>query len=70
MFDAQARHRGGAMGIYESTERFVDTVTQLIELGISDIGLYFPADSRQIPMFERIASDTIPMLRSEYLDIQ
>ncbi len=66
MFDSQARHRGGSIGIYESRERFVESVTQIVALGISDIGLYYPGDPHQVPMFERIARDTLPILRSEY----
>ena len=30
MFDSQARHRGGSIGIYESRERFVESVAQIV----------------------------------------
>ncbi len=48
MFDAQARSRGGAIGYYESRERFIDQVSRLAELGISDVGLYYPLDAAQL----------------------
>jgi alkanesulfonate monooxygenase SsuD/methylene tetrahydromethanopterin reductase-like flavin-dependent oxidoreductase (luciferase family) len=66
MFDTQARSKGGAMSFYESVERFVDQVSRVIELGISDVGLYYPLDPKQLPTFERIATDTLPGLRAAY----
>ena len=60
MFDPRARPRGGTIGYYESTERFIDEVSRLAELGISDIGLYFPLDPAQSPAFEAIAMDALP----------
>jgi alkanesulfonate monooxygenase SsuD/methylene tetrahydromethanopterin reductase-like flavin-dependent oxidoreductase (luciferase family) len=66
MFDAQARPRGGAIDYYASPERFVDQVGRLAELGISDIGLYYPLDPAQIPAFETIANDTMPSLRAAH----
>lgn len=66
MFDAQARPRGGMIDYYESPERFVEQVARVVELGISDIGLYYPLHAAQLPTFEQIARETIPALRSEY----
>lgn len=66
MFDAQARSRGGAIGYYESRERFIDHVSRMAELGISDIGLYYPLDADQVGSFETIASAVLPGLRSAY----
>lgn len=63
LFDAGARHRGGAMEIYESVDRFTEQVERVIELGIDDIGLYYPTDPVQLPVFERIANDALPILR-------
>lgn len=63
MFDATARHRGGSISYFESTERFADQVVQLIDLGISDIGLYYPIIPEQIPVFEEIAREVLPKLR-------
>jgi alkanesulfonate monooxygenase SsuD/methylene tetrahydromethanopterin reductase-like flavin-dependent oxidoreductase (luciferase family) len=66
MFDAQARSRGGAIGYYESRERFIDHVSRMAELGISDIGLYYPLDADQLGSFETIATEVLPGLRSAY----
>lgn len=64
MFDAEARPRGGTIAYYESPERFVEQVSRIVALGISDIGLYYPLDTAQLPMFERIAREVIPALRA------
>jgi alkanesulfonate monooxygenase SsuD/methylene tetrahydromethanopterin reductase-like flavin-dependent oxidoreductase (luciferase family) len=66
MFDAQARSRGGAIGYYESRERFIDHVSRMAELGISDIGFYYPLDADQLGSFETIATEVLPGLRSAY----
>ena len=66
MFDTQARSRGGAIGYYESRELFIDQVSRLAELGISDVGLYYPLDPAQRASFETIATDVLPGLRSAY----
>jgi len=66
MFDARARSRGGAIGYYESRERFIDEVSRLAELGISDVGLYYPLDPDQVSGFEEIASEVLFDLRSAY----
>jgi alkanesulfonate monooxygenase SsuD/methylene tetrahydromethanopterin reductase-like flavin-dependent oxidoreductase (luciferase family) len=64
MFDAQARPRGGAISYYDSPERFVEQVSQVIALGISDISTDYPLTPAQIPAFERIASEVLPGLRA------
>jgi alkanesulfonate monooxygenase SsuD/methylene tetrahydromethanopterin reductase-like flavin-dependent oxidoreductase (luciferase family) len=64
MFDPAARAAGGRFGYYESESRFVDMVDRILELGISEIGLYFPVVDAQRPMFERIARDVIPRLKA------
>jgi alkanesulfonate monooxygenase SsuD/methylene tetrahydromethanopterin reductase-like flavin-dependent oxidoreductase (luciferase family) len=69
MFDTQARSRGGAINYYESRDRFIDQVSRLAELGISDVGLYYPLDPAQIASFETIASEVLPGLRSSYPSI-
>ncbi len=38
---------------------------QLISLGITELGLYYPMLEGQLPVFERIAQETIPELRKE-----
>jgi alkanesulfonate monooxygenase SsuD/methylene tetrahydromethanopterin reductase-like flavin-dependent oxidoreductase (luciferase family) len=66
MFDAQARHRGGAIGYYDSVEQFIDQASRVMELGISDVGVYYPLDPAQLSTFERIAADALPILRSRW----
>jgi alkanesulfonate monooxygenase SsuD/methylene tetrahydromethanopterin reductase-like flavin-dependent oxidoreductase (luciferase family) len=66
MFDGEARHRGGAIGYYDSCEAFVDQVSRVVALGISDVGLYYPLDSRQLATFESIATDVLPALRAQH----
>jgi alkanesulfonate monooxygenase SsuD/methylene tetrahydromethanopterin reductase-like flavin-dependent oxidoreductase (luciferase family) len=66
MFDTQARSRGGAFSYYESRECFIDQVSRLAELGISDIGLYYPLDQAQLAPFEAIATEVLPVLRSAH----
>jgi alkanesulfonate monooxygenase SsuD/methylene tetrahydromethanopterin reductase-like flavin-dependent oxidoreductase (luciferase family) len=66
MFDAQARSRGGAISYYESRELFFDQVSRLAELGISDIGLYYPLDPAQLTAFQTVAAEALPRLRSAH----
>jgi alkanesulfonate monooxygenase SsuD/methylene tetrahydromethanopterin reductase-like flavin-dependent oxidoreductase (luciferase family) len=66
MFDPTARSSGGAMRCYDSEDAFVAMVEQLIALGISDLALYYPAADKQVPMFERIASNVLPSLRAAH----
>ena len=66
MFDAAGRRRGGAMAYYESEDAFTDMVGRVLELGITEIGLYWPARPEQRPMFERIATDVVPRLKAEH----
>jgi alkanesulfonate monooxygenase SsuD/methylene tetrahydromethanopterin reductase-like flavin-dependent oxidoreductase (luciferase family) len=64
MFDTEGRSKGGSITYYESPERFVDQVSRVVELGISDVGLYYPLDPAQLPTFERIATEVLPALRA------
>ena len=64
MFDALARPNGGAIRYYDSVDRFADVVGRIVELGITDVGLYYPLDPAQLPMFERIATDVLPGFRT------
>jgi alkanesulfonate monooxygenase SsuD/methylene tetrahydromethanopterin reductase-like flavin-dependent oxidoreductase (luciferase family) len=66
MFDTHARSRGGAIGYFESRELFIDQVSRLAELGISDVGLYYPLDPAQRASFEEIATEVLPGLRSAH----
>lgn len=63
VFDALARPHGGAIRYYESADRFTDTIGPLVDLGVTDIGLYYPLAADQVTMFERIATDVLPGLR-------
>jgi alkanesulfonate monooxygenase SsuD/methylene tetrahydromethanopterin reductase-like flavin-dependent oxidoreductase (luciferase family) len=64
MFDAEARPRGGTYGYYESVDRFEEMAGRILELGIRELVIYYPPDERQLPTFERIATDVLPRLRS------
>jgi alkanesulfonate monooxygenase SsuD/methylene tetrahydromethanopterin reductase-like flavin-dependent oxidoreductase (luciferase family) len=66
MFDPAARASGGVYGYYESEETFTRMARQVIELGISDVGLYYPMLERQVPMFERIARNVLPVLKAAH----
>lgn len=63
MFDPSARGSGGRLSYYESASAFEDMVSAVLALGITEIALYYPMLERQVPMFERIAYETIPRLR-------
>ncbi len=65
MFDAKARSSGGRIRYYESPEIFADMVRQIVALGMSEIGLYYPMVEDQVPLFETIAQEVIPKLRTE-----
>jgi alkanesulfonate monooxygenase SsuD/methylene tetrahydromethanopterin reductase-like flavin-dependent oxidoreductase (luciferase family) len=66
MFDPQARPRGGAMAYYDSPQRFAEQVSRVVELGISDVGLYYPFDPAQLATFEQIATETLPTMRARH----
>ena len=66
MFDPAASASGGVYGYYESEEMFAHMARQVIELGISDVGLYYPMLERQVPMFERIARNVVPALKAAH----
>jgi len=51
---------------YESTTVFADSMQRLIDLGISEIGVGYPRYPEQMPIFERIARETIPALKERY----
>ena len=44
----------------------MEMVERVLELGISEIGLYYPMKDEQLPKFERIATDVIPKLRASF----
>jgi alkanesulfonate monooxygenase SsuD/methylene tetrahydromethanopterin reductase-like flavin-dependent oxidoreductase (luciferase family) len=66
MLDPIARSSGGVIKYYESEETFTRMVEPVIGLGMSEIGLYYPSLDRQRPMFERIARNVLPALKSTH----
>jgi alkanesulfonate monooxygenase SsuD/methylene tetrahydromethanopterin reductase-like flavin-dependent oxidoreductase (luciferase family) len=66
MFDPIARSSGGLIKYYESEETFSSMVQPVIELGISDVALYYPSLDAQKPVFERIARNVLPSLRATH----
>ncbi|MBV8187226.1 MAG: LLM class flavin-dependent oxidoreductase [Alphaproteobacteria bacterium] len=66
MSDAEPRPGGGPFSYYESPEIFAERVERLLELGISEVGVFYPRRADQIPAFEKIAAETIPALKAKY----
>ena len=66
MYDPTSRREGGAIAYYDSDAAFQDMVSQVLELGMTDIGLYYPTLPEQTAAFERIATDTIPALKAQF----
>ncbi|MDP6708069.1 MAG: LLM class flavin-dependent oxidoreductase [Alphaproteobacteria bacterium] len=66
MFDPASRASGGGITYYESEAVFEEMVRQVIDLGISEVGLYYPILDVQKPMFEKIAKEVIPALKARY----
>jgi alkanesulfonate monooxygenase SsuD/methylene tetrahydromethanopterin reductase-like flavin-dependent oxidoreductase (luciferase family) len=64
MLDPTARSSGGLIKYYESEETFARMARQILDLGITEVGLYYPMLEAQIPVFERIARDVLPALRA------
>lgn len=62
MFDPTARHNRGALSAYRSPDAFLAQVEPLLELGITDIGLYYPFIPEQQESFEEIARTVVPQL--------
>jgi alkanesulfonate monooxygenase SsuD/methylene tetrahydromethanopterin reductase-like flavin-dependent oxidoreductase (luciferase family) len=55
-----------AFRYYGSAQLFSDTMRRFIDLGISEIGIGYPRDAAQLPMFEVIAREMIPRLKEEF----
>jgi len=64
MLDPVARASGGVIKYYESEETFARMVAPLIELGISEIALYYPSADHQRATLERIARNVLPALKA------
>jgi alkanesulfonate monooxygenase SsuD/methylene tetrahydromethanopterin reductase-like flavin-dependent oxidoreductase (luciferase family) len=63
MFDPGARSSGGRYSYYESPEVFEDMARRILDLGMTEIGLYYPSAPDQVVVFEQIAREVIPKLR-------
>ena len=66
MFDAKARASGGQINYYASETAFADMAQRVIDLGVTDIGLYYPVIDEQLPVFEHIARRVIPELKMRH----
>jgi alkanesulfonate monooxygenase SsuD/methylene tetrahydromethanopterin reductase-like flavin-dependent oxidoreductase (luciferase family) len=66
MLDVQARRTGKPVNYYTSKDAFAEMARQIIELGVSEIGLYFPTQDNELAIFEAIATEVIPALKQEY----
>lgn len=66
LFDAEARGDGGRIRYYDDHELFVKLVRQLSAVGYTDIGVYYPSVADQLPAFEQLGHELLPMLRSEH----
>ena len=64
IFEPEARTRGGLMKIYESEKDFTDIIERYLDIGMTEILLYFPFVKEQLAMFEKIAKETIPKLKA------
>jgi alkanesulfonate monooxygenase SsuD/methylene tetrahydromethanopterin reductase-like flavin-dependent oxidoreductase (luciferase family) len=64
MFDANARESGGRLFYWESVGQFSDVAGQILSLGFDEIGVYYPIDAQR-DVFERVATDVMPALRTE-----
>lgn len=63
VLDQDARNSGGAIGYYASTDAFTEKVERVIDIGITEIVLHYPLVEREMPIFERVATDIIPKLK-------
>ncbi len=64
MYEATVRPRGGMYDCYASVDEFESRASRILELGMDEIVIYYPPDARQLPTFERIATDVLPRLRA------
>jgi alkanesulfonate monooxygenase SsuD/methylene tetrahydromethanopterin reductase-like flavin-dependent oxidoreductase (luciferase family) len=63
VLDQQSRDSGGAISYYASAGAFTEMVERVIETGITEIVLHYPLVAREMPIFEKIASEIIPTLK-------
>ena len=58
--------RVGGLFYYESEDAFRETVIPYIDMGITELLLYYPIREEQLPVFEKIAREVIPELKEKY----
>lgn len=63
-FDPTARKSGGRLAYYESEEVFVERVDAVVQMGMTDISIYYPLVEEQVLMFEHLARVVIPQLKA------
>ena len=68
MFDPGARKSGGLFNYYESPDLFVEMVGHILEMGITELGLYYPMMESQVPAFEKLAREVIPEIRKQHAE--
>jgi alkanesulfonate monooxygenase SsuD/methylene tetrahydromethanopterin reductase-like flavin-dependent oxidoreductase (luciferase family) len=68
LFDATARGEGGRIRYYDDDDLFVELVRGLVSSSYTDIGVYYPSVADQMPAFERLGRELLPMLRAEHSD--
>ncbi len=68
LFDATSRSGGGRIRYYDDLELFAKLVRDLAAVGYTDIGVYYPSVADQLPAFEQLGRELLPMLRSEHVD--
>jgi alkanesulfonate monooxygenase SsuD/methylene tetrahydromethanopterin reductase-like flavin-dependent oxidoreductase (luciferase family) len=49
---------------FDSAETFKDIVESVIEVGFDEIILQYPYSQKEVPLFERVATEILPKLRS------
>lgn len=68
MFDANARKSLGRVRYYDSPQVFADEAGRLLDLGFTELGLYYPMLPSQLPVFEAIATEVLPALRRSHAE--
>lgn len=65
LFDFRARRVDNIFSYYEDIDDFRARVRAAVDLGMSEIGIYYPTEDRQLPAFEHVVRDVIPELKAE-----
>lgn len=65
-YESDRRHRGEVLTYYQSEDVFLERVQAMIDLGMTEISLYYPFVESQVPMFEHLAGEVIPELKRQH----